>query len=60
MPLVVNRPVISPASAPARQATREASRGLTPWVIRETAVAAPSGKVPSTVISVTFKMRKLR
>ena len=59
-PLVVNSPVTNPASIPAPVAASEAKSGLTPWTIRVTATAAPSGKVPSTVMSVMFKMRKLR
>ena len=58
-PLVYNNPAAKPARHPAPTAAKVARKGLTPWVIKVTATAPPSGKEPSVVISGKFKIRKV-
>ena len=58
-PLVYNNPAAKPARHPAPTAAKVARKGLTPWVMRVTATAPPSGKEPSVVISGKFKIRKV-
>ena len=58
-PLVYNSPAAKPARQPAPTAAKVARKGLTPWVIKVTATAPPSGKEPSVVISGKFKIRKV-
>ena len=57
--LVCKMPVIIPASIPAMQAPKSAARGPKPATIMEAAVAAPSGKLPSTVKSAISSTRNV-
>ena len=58
-PFVYNNPATKPARQPAPTAAKVARKGLTPWVIRVTATAPPSGKEPSVVISGKLRIRKV-
>ncbi len=51
--------VTLPAAAPASAAQPVARNGLTPCEMSVAATAAPSGKLPSTVMSGNFRIRNV-
>lgn len=48
LPLVINKPVRYPATAPAKKAIIVARTGCTSLTIRAAATAPPKGKLPSS------------
>ena len=58
--LVVRKPDTAPAAAPPAKPSNVAAIGPTPDTIAWAVIAAPSGKLPSAVISAMSKIRNVR
>ena len=55
---VYKTPVTEPANMPPAMAPKTAHKGLAPTEIKDAAIAAPNGKLPSQVMSGTSSTRK--